>query len=329
MPGWPYTRPAPSRSSFWRRGSRSIPRKPLIGTEARTSVCAKAPFSTTFDDRRTFVGRRVDQPRPRWRVRPESSPHRQLCPPRGALKASEAVWGDEVQKSRNSRKEDTNDTKTSGDLRATLWASADKLRGNMDAAEYKHVALGLIFLKYISDRFEERRAEALADPEEVDLADERDLYVGDNVFWVPENARWDHLKANATSTDPTIGALIDRAMLDLEVENASLKGLLTKNYARPELDQIKLGEVIKLFSDLTFQDEHHWQDMLGRVYEYFLGQFAIAEGKQERSLREPRKANDRWPKRREVPQRPTKLVIPTSTPSLPADHPPSAKLSVV
>lgn len=161
----------------------------------------------------------------------------------------------------------------------TLWAAADKLRGNMDAAEYKHVALGLIFLKYISDRFQERRQQALADPEEVALVDERDLYVGDNVFWVPENARWDYLKANATSTDPIIGALVDRAMLDLEAENASLRGVLTKNYARPELDQTKLGEVIKLFSDLTFRDEHHGQDVLGRVYEYFLGQFAIAEGK--------------------------------------------------
>jgi len=161
----------------------------------------------------------------------------------------------------------------------TLWATADKLRGNMDASEYKHVALGLIFLKYISDRFEERRAQALADPEEAGLVDERDLYIQDHVFWVPEKARWDFLKANATSTAPTIGALIDQAMIDLEAENPSLKGVLTKNYARPELDQTKLGEVIKLFSDLTFQDEHHGQDMLGRVYEYFLGQFAIAEGK--------------------------------------------------
>lgn len=161
----------------------------------------------------------------------------------------------------------------------TLWAAADKLRGNMDAAEYKHVALGLIFLKYISDRFEERREQALADPEEAALVDERDLYVADKVFWVPERGRWNFLKANATSTEPTIGALIDQAMVDLEAENPSLKGVLTKNYARPELDQTKLGEVIKLFSDLTFQDEHHGQDMLGRVYEYFIGQFAIAEGK--------------------------------------------------
>lgn len=164
-------------------------------------------------------------------------------------------------------------------MQTTLWAAADKLRGNMDAAEYKHVALGLIFLKYISDRFEERRAQALADPEEVDLVDEQDLYVGDHVFWVPETARWTYLKENATSVEPTIGALVDRAMIDLEKANPRLQGVLTKNYARPELDQGRLGEVIELFSNLTFQDEHHGQDVLGRVYEYFLGQFAIAEGK--------------------------------------------------
>lgn len=161
----------------------------------------------------------------------------------------------------------------------TLWSAADKLRGNLDAAEYKHVALGLIFLKYISDRFEERRAKALADPEERDLVDESDLYLGDNVFWVPEDARWSYLRDNATSVEPSIGALIDRAMRRIEEENPSLKGVLTKTYARPELDQTRLGEVVKLFSDLTFQDAHHGQDVLGRVYEYFLGQFAIAEGK--------------------------------------------------
>jgi type I restriction enzyme M protein len=166
----------------------------------------------------------------------------------------------------------------------TLWAAADKLRGNMDAAEYKHVALGLIFLKYISDRFDERRAEILADvdtPEDLrkELVEDIDAYRAEDVFWVPKTARWTFLKENATSVEPTIGALIDRAMIDIEKANASLKGVLTKNYARPELDQTRLGEVIKLFSDLTFQDEHHGQDMLGRVYEYFLGQFAIAEGK--------------------------------------------------
>jgi type I restriction enzyme M protein len=166
----------------------------------------------------------------------------------------------------------------------TLWAAADKLRGNMDAAEYKHVALGLIFLKYISDRFDERRAEILADedtPKDLreELAEEVDAYRAENVFWVPKTARWTFLKENATSVEPTIGALVDRAMLDIETANPSLKGVLTKNYARPELDQTRLGEVIKLFSDLAFKDAHHGQDVLGRVYEYFLGQFAIAEGK--------------------------------------------------
>lgn len=101
----------------------------------------------------------------------------------------------------------------------TLFAAADKLRGNMDAAEYKHVALGLIFLKYISDRFEMRRDQALADPEERDLVDERDLYLADGIFFVPDQARWTFLKDNATSTDPTIGELIDQAMIAIETEN--------------------------------------------------------------------------------------------------------------
>ena len=165
-----------------------------------------------------------------------------------------------------------------------LWAAADKLRGNMDAAEYKHVVLGLIFLKYISDRFDERRREILNDPDTPtelaeELAEDRDAYTAENVFWVPPTARWTYLKENATSVLPTIGALIDGAMIALETENSTLKGVLTKNYARPELDQGRLGEVVELFSNLTFRDEHNGQDVLGRVYEYFLGQFAIAEGK--------------------------------------------------
>lgn len=176
-------------------------------------------------------------------------------------------------------KSDTEAVSRSGSFEAPLWAAADKLRGNMDAAEYKHVALGLIFLKYISDRFAERQAQALANPDDAILAEERDWYTMESVFWVPEHARWDYLKANATSVDPTIGALIDKAMLSIETENPTLKGVLTKNYARPELDQTKLGEVVNLFSNLAFRDEHHGQDVLGRVYEYFLGQFAIAEGK--------------------------------------------------
>ena len=173
----------------------------------------------------------------------------------------------------------TKPSKSETTIGNTLFAAADKLRGNMDAAEYKHVALGLIFLKYISDRFEMRRDQALADPEERDLVDERDLYLADGIFFVPDQARWTFLKDNATSTDPTIGELIDQAMIAIETENPSLKGVLTKNYARQELDQTRLGEVLNLFSNVKFKDDHQGQDILGLVYEYFLGEFAKLEGK--------------------------------------------------
>ncbi|UVF18857.1 type I restriction-modification system subunit M N-terminal domain-containing protein [Microvirga terrae] len=153
--------------------------------------------------------------------------------------------------------------KTAQSIETTLWAAADKLRGNMDAAEYKHVALGLIFLKYISDRFEARRQLAANDPEECVLVEDRDLYLADGIFYVPEKARWSYLKENATSADPTIGALIDRAMIDIEAENPSLRGVLTKNYARQELDQTKLGDVLKLFSDIKFEDAHKGQHYIG------------------------------------------------------------------
>lgn len=127
-----------------------------------------------------------------------------------------------------------------------LWQAADKLRGHMDAAEYKHVVLGLIFLKYISDAFEERRAallqEKYADPED------RDEYVAENVFWVPKSARWDHLQANAKQ--PTIGKTLDDAMIAIEKENPRLKGVLPKNYARPALDKRRLGELIDLIGTI-------------------------------------------------------------------------------
>jgi type I restriction enzyme M protein len=173
--------------------------------------------------------------------------------------------------------------KASPAVETTLFAAADKLRGNMDAAEYKHVALGLIFLKYISDRFDARMAEVEANPDEAFLLDDpdatRDLIVSAGIFFVPDKARWTFLKENATSTRPTIGELIDQAMIAIEAENPTLRGVLTKNYARQELDQTKLGEVLKLFSDIRFEDAHHGQDVLGRVYEYFLGEFAKLEGK--------------------------------------------------
>jgi type I restriction enzyme M protein len=166
-----------------------------------------------------------------------------------------------------------------------LWAAADKLRGHMDAAEYKHVVLGLIFLKYISDAFEERHAELLkeknADPED------RDEYAGANVFWVPKKARWQHLQANAKQAE--IGKIIDEAMLAIEKENPQLKGVLSKDYARPALDKQRLGELIDLIGTIGLGDkENRSKDILGRVYEYFLGQFASAEGKKGGEFYTPR-----------------------------------------
>lgn len=157
-----------------------------------------------------------------------------------------------------------------------LWNAADKLRGTMDAAEYKHVVLGLIFLKYISDSFLEKyaelQAEEYADPED------RDEYNAANVFWVPTEARWNYLQGRAK--DPKIGQLIDEAMAAIERDNTSLKGVLPKDYARPALDKSRLGELIDLIATIGLGDrESRKQDILGRVYEYFLAQFAEKEGK--------------------------------------------------
>ncbi len=162
------------------------------------------------------------------------------------------------------------------DLESTLWAAADKLRGHLDAAEYKHVVLGLIFLKYISDTFQELyqrlSANPLADPED------RDEYLAENAFFVPEDARWQRLQQNARS--PEIGVLIDRAMAAIEADNPLLKGVLPQDYGRADLDKRRLGELIDLIGTVSVGDsESRSQDILGRVYEYFLGQFATAEGK--------------------------------------------------
>ena len=168
---------------------------------------------------------------------------------------------------------------------AQLWAAADKLRGNMEPSDYKHVALGLIFLKYISDAFEAKRAALLAE----ELADPEDPeeYLAENVFWVPKEARWSHLQARARQ--PTIGKDIDDAMLAIEDRNASLKGVLPKEYARPALNKIMLGELIDLVSGIGMAEEaDRSRDILGRVYEYFLGGFAGAEGKRGGEFYTPR-----------------------------------------
>jgi type I restriction enzyme M protein len=157
-----------------------------------------------------------------------------------------------------------------------LWQAADKLRGNMDAADYKNVVLGLVFLKYISDAFQEHyeklKKEPHANPED------RDEYTGENIFWVPKAARWQSLEAKAKQR--AIGKLIDEAMLAIEKENPPLRGVLPKDYARESLDKHRLGELIDLIGTIGLGDKaSRSKDILGRVYEYFLGQFAAAEGK--------------------------------------------------
>ncbi len=168
----------------------------------------------------------------------------------------------------------------------TLWKAADKLRGSMDASEYKHVVLGLIFLKYIDDAFGERRSRLASDlaaegfgvAEAEELLESRDEYTAEGVFWVPPEARWGHLQAHAKQ--PEIGKLIDNAMDLVELDNPSLRGVLPKTFSRPALDVRRLGELVDLISGIGLgSPEHREKDILGRVYEYFLGRFASAEGK--------------------------------------------------
>ena len=180
------------------------------------------------------------------------------------------------RRSANSAKKAKNGNGANLGFEEKLWAAADKLRGHMDAAEYKHVVLGLVFLKYISDAFgelhEKLAADELADPED------RDEYTAERVFWVPKKARWAHLQANAKQ--PTIGKLIDDAMVAIEKDNPSLKGVLAKDYGRASLDKQRLGELLDLVGTIGLGDARsRSQDVLGRVYEYFLGKFASAEGK--------------------------------------------------
>ncbi len=170
---------------------------------------------------------------------------------------------------------------------AELWQMADALRGSMDAAEYKHVALGLLFLKYISDAFEEQHTKLLADRRQGADPEDPDEYRALNIFWVPPEARWAHLKAQARQ--PTVGQLVDDAMTGIERDNPSLKGVLPRDYARPALDKQRLGQLIDLISNIKVgNQENRAKDVLGRVYEYFLSQFASAEGKKGGEFYTPR-----------------------------------------
>jgi len=182
-----------------------------------------------------------------------------------------------------------------------LWKAADKLRGSMDASEYKHIVLGLIFLKYISDSFEKRKEflmDATRDESNKEfytpkesvrqaIIKDKDQYLGQGIFYVPEKARWDYLQKNAAS--PNIAKLIDEAMELIEEENPKqLRGALPKNYTRANIDPTILGELINLFDKISFDGEEKDKDILGRVYEYFLGQFASAEGKRGGEFYTPR-----------------------------------------
>ncbi len=184
-------------------------------------------------------------------------------------------------------KEATEESGATVGYEAQLWQMADALRGSMDAAEYKHVVLGLIFLKYISDAFEEQHARLEAERAQGADPEDPDEYRAHNIFWVPLEARWAHLKARARQ--PDIGQLVDDAMAGIERDNPALKGVLPKDYARPALDKQRLGQLVDLISNIRVGDEaSRSKDVLGRVYEYFLSQFATAEGKKGGEFYTPR-----------------------------------------
>ena len=215
--------------------------------------------------------------------------------PRGLL--LQKAINDMAKKKRNTK---SNENGATLGFEAKLYQAADKLRNNLDAAEYKHVVLGLIFLKYISDAFEERRDWLLkesADPQSeyyikeeavrYQIAEDRDEYLAENIPWVPKKARWAYLQANAKQ--PEIGTLVDNAMIEIERENPRLKGVLPKIYARPGLDKQRLGELIDLIGTIGLgEQENRSKDILGRVYEYFLSEFASAEGKRGGQFYTPR-----------------------------------------
>lgn len=173
----------------------------------------------------------------------------------------------------------TQNANNSDTLEQQLWKAADKLRKNIDAAEYKHVVLGLIFLKYISDAFENLHTQLLAEADQGADPEDRDEYRAENVFFVPPDARWTYLQAQAK--DPEIGKKVDAAMDAIERDNSSLRGVLPKVYARGNLDPTNLGGLIDLISNIALDDaKERSADLLGHVFEYFLGEFALAEGKQ-------------------------------------------------
>lgn len=179
----------------------------------------------------------------------------------------------------------TNDSKEVK-IETQLWKAADALRGSMDSSEYRNVVLGLIFLKYVSDSFENKKNEILNSDYPED-AEDPDMYLADNIFWVPREARWEIVRESAKK--PEIGEIIDNAMEQIEKNNDSFKGVLSKNYASPDLDKSRLGEVVDLISEIELgNNESKQSDVLGRVYEYFLQEFASQEGKKGGEFYTPR-----------------------------------------
>ena len=191
---------------------------------------------------------------------------------------------------RRGRRSPASDTESNSGLanyRSELWAMADALRGSMDAAEYKHVVLGLIFLKYISDAFEEAHAKLEAERDEGADPEHPDEYRAQSIFWVPPEARWPRLQAQARQ--PTIGRAVDDAMTSIERDNPALKDVLPKDYARPALDKARLGQVVDMVSNIRVGGaDARATDVLGSVYEYFLEQFALAEGRKGGEFYTPR-----------------------------------------
>lgn len=172
-----------------------------------------------------------------------------------------------------------------------IWKAADKLRGNIDASEYKNVVLGLIFLKYISDKFEQKHEELVAEGESFE--EDRDEYAAEGIFFVPKSARWETVAAAAHT--PEIGKVIDEAMRQIEADNDKLKNVLPKNFARQELDKRRLGEVVDLFTNVQMAEKGDTRDILGRTYEYCLAKFAEAEGTmQANSIRPPASCAPWW-----------------------------------
>jgi type I restriction enzyme M protein len=195
------------------------------------------------------------------------------------------LYNPEMAKSASAGSKEKSQNGASLGFEAQMFLAADKLRGNMEPSDYKHVALGLIFLKHISDSFEGVRGQLLTTyPEGVE---DRDEYAAEGVFWVPQEARWSHLQANAKQT--SIGKIIDDAMVAIEKDNPHLKGVLPKEYARPSLNSVMLGELIDLISGIALgKEKGEARDLLGRTYEYFLGQFAGSEGKRGGEFYTPR-----------------------------------------